>query len=109
MTDDHSPRQVDEPGERWTFSELPQLQELFRLLGIPPQPGYSPVAITAVGVVMSPVGGIAHYPVYAQLIESKLSETSEIRAAVAILQQWLFVQRQRSKPGDGLPSGLRRN
>lgn len=102
MTDNHDPSRADIPGEQWTLAERPQVQELFRLLAIPPMPGYTPVAITAVGVVMSPAGDVAHYPVYAQVIENNLSETSEVRAAIAVLQRWLRVQR-RSEPGDGIP------
>jgi hypothetical protein len=102
MTDDHDPSEARIPGEQWTLADRPQIQEPFGLLGIAPMAGYTPAAITAVGVVMSPAGDVAHHPVHAQLIESNLSETSEVRAAIAILQRWLRVQR-RSAPADGAP------
>jgi hypothetical protein len=102
MTDNHDRSRADILREQWTLAERRQIQELFRLLAIPTMPGYAPLAITAVGVMTSPAGDVAHYPVYAQLIDSNLSEPSEVRAAIAVLQRWLRVQR-RSEPGDSLP------
>jgi hypothetical protein len=102
MTDNHDRSRADILREQWTLAEGRQIQELFRLLAIPTMPGYAPLAITAVGVMTSPAGDVAHYPVYAQLIDSNLSEPSEVRAAIAVLQRWLRVQR-RSEPGDSLP------
>ena len=78
--------------EQWTLAEGRRIQELFRLLAIPMMPGYAPVAITAVGVMLSPAGDVAHYPVYAQLTESNLSETTEVRVAIAVLQRWFRAQ-----------------
>ena len=110
MTDNHDQSQAGIPGEQWTLGERPhQIQELFRLLAIPPMPGYTPVAITAVGVVISRAGDVAHYPVYAQLIESDLSETSEVRAAIVILQRWLREQRRSDPGGAPLPPAFGRN
>jgi hypothetical protein len=102
MTDNHDRSRADLLREQWTLAEGRRIQELFRLLAIPAMPGYAPVAITAVGVMLSPAGDVAHYPVYAQLTDSNLCETSEVRAAIAVLQRRLRVQR-RSEPGDGIP------
>jgi hypothetical protein len=102
MTDNQDRCRADILREQWTLVEGRQIQELFSLLAIPAMPGYAPVAITAVGVMNSLAGDVAHYPVYAQLIDGNLSETSEVRAAIAVLQRWLRVQR-RSELGDGLP------
>jgi hypothetical protein len=101
MTNAHEPSQADVPGEQWTLAEAPQIQELFRLLAIPPMPGYTPVAMTAVGLAMSPTGEVAHYPVYAQLFGAEVSETAEVCDAIAILQGWLRAQQQRFGPGGG--------
>ena len=104
MTDADEPSQTGTPiaGEKWALGDAGQIQEVFRLLAIPPLPGYTPVAITAVGVVVSPAGEVGHYPVYAQVVEAKLSETTEVRAAIANLGRWLLAQRQ-SGPGGGQP------
>lgn len=102
MTDNHDRSRADMLREQWTLAEGRRIQELFRLLAIPMMPGYAPVAITAVGVLLSPAGDVAHYPVYAQLTESNLSETPEVRVAIAVLQRWLRAQ-WRSKLGDGIP------
>jgi len=84
-------------GERWTISDGNQLQEAFDLLRIPPLAGYTPAAITAVGVSVSPTGEVAHYPVYAQVVEAELSEPTEVRAAIVILQRWLQMQKRRKR------------
>jgi hypothetical protein len=78
-----------------------KLQEVFRLLAIPPLDGYTPAAITAVGVLVSPSGDVAHYPVYAQVIsaETDLSEATEVRAAITILRRWLRAQWPSGPPG----------
>jgi hypothetical protein len=86
------------PGEQWKFGDIVQLEELFRLLAIPPLPGYAPVAITAVGVVASSTGEVARYPVYAQLVGAELAEKTEVSTAIAILQRWLRTQQQRNGP-----------
>jgi hypothetical protein len=43
---------------------------------------------------MSPTGEVAHYPLYPQVIgaETDLTEATEVRAAIAILRQWLRAQ-----------------
>lgn len=102
MTDAFEPSQAGMPGEQWTLSAGIQIEELFDLLAIPPIAGYTPAAITAVGAEVSPTGGVAHYPVYVQQVEGALAEPSEVRAAIAILQRWLRMQR-RSNPNVGTP------
>ena len=101
MTDNHDRSRADMLREQWTLAEGRRIQELFRLLAIPAMPGYAPLAITAVGVMLSQAGDVAHYPVYAQVTHSNLAEASEIRTAIAVLQRRLRVQR-RSEPGDGI-------
>jgi hypothetical protein len=67
VTDAHDPSQTGAPipGEQWTLGDTHQIQEVFRRLAIPPLSGYTPVAITAVGVVVSSAGEVGHDPVYA--------------------------------------------
>ena len=59
MTDNHDRSRADMLREQWTLAEGRRIQELFRLLAIPMMPGYAPVAITAVGVLLSPAGDVA--------------------------------------------------
>ncbi len=101
QADEESPTDTTFPGERWSVADKAQLQETFRLLNIPPLAGYTPVAITAIGVMASPTGELAHYPSYAEVLgtglagTAELSEETEVRAAIATLQRWFRVQRQR--------------
>jgi hypothetical protein len=78
---------------------MAHLQELFRLLAVPPLAGYTPAAITAVAVMVSPAAEVAHYPLYAQLLEADLVETTEVRAAIEILQRWRRAQRRNGPVG----------
>jgi hypothetical protein len=88
--------------EKWTVANGDQLGEVFRLLSVPQVPGYTPAGITAVGALVSRTGEIWHYPVYAQLFGASLfgvdlSESSEIRAAIAILQRALRMHHERER------------
>jgi hypothetical protein len=86
-------------GERWTMTDAGHIQKVFRMLDIPPMGGFRPVAITVVGVLESPNGELAHYPLFAQLSDTDLSEAAELRAAISILQGWLRLQRQSRRHG----------
>jgi hypothetical protein len=97
VADANEPTQIGTPvpGEQGIFANIAELQRVFRLMAIPPLSGYAPVAITAIGVVVSPAGEVNHYPVYTQLVGTQHSEVAELRNAIAILQRWLRVQRNR--------------
>ena len=104
MTNTNDPSGNDNPlaNEKWTVANGDQLSEVFRLLSVPQVSGYTPAGITAVGALVSPTGEIWHYPVYAQLFGANLfgadlSESSEIRAAIAILQRALRMHHQRER------------
>ena len=96
MTGAHEPplARIPAPGEQWSLADAGKLQEVFRLLAIPPLGEFTPAAVTAVGVLVSPSGDVAYYPVYAQVIsaETDLSEPTEVRVAIAILRRWLRAQ-----------------
>jgi hypothetical protein len=78
--------------EIW-ISDPSNLEQLWNLLAIPPLPGYAPAAITAVAVAMSPDGGVARYPLYAQLSAAELSEPFEVHIAIETLRNWMRTQR----------------
>ena len=103
MTDAYKPPHDDTPisCEQWSLADITQFQELFRLLAVPSLAGYAPAAITAVAVMVSPTGAVAHYPLYAQILGTELSETKEVRATIEILTRWLRAQ-EPDGPGDGI-------
>lgn len=94
MTEDYKPSHdaTPIPGEQLSLADIAQFEELFRLLAVPPLAGYTPAAITAVAIMVSPTGEVAHYPLYAQILGTELSEMKELRAAIEILRRWLRAQ-----------------
>jgi hypothetical protein len=81
------------------MTDAGHIQKIFRMLDIPRLNDFRPVAITVVGVLESPSGDLAHYPLFAQLSDTDLSEAAELRAAISILQSWLRLQRQSRQHG----------
>lgn len=83
---------------RWLSDNPEAFDEIRKLLGIPRLEGFQPVAITAVLVTADGQGRAGRYPIYAQLMTSRLSEEQEIETSVRLLRRWLRRSRRSQQP-----------